>query len=361
MAPPPPPGPTAAAQYYLSNGGAGAGTGGSYGGNSPNVENNLRGSWFAGRYGGSMGAMNNELNRTDSAALRGASLDLQGQANEAQMGQLGQAFADQGAANADISAGLRGAAAGNYGQQLGARQQTQEGLDRLRAFYQQGPGPSVAEAQMRGAADANMGAAFASRGRGDMRGAMAQGAAGMQGVGNNLANARAAEESAFRGQRMGAMGLEQQGYGNMRAGDINAMNQNLGAAQGYGNLGLGYNEMGAKSIGQGMHTAGSYATLGENTMEAGEQNRQNLLLQQQQNDVAQQNAQRLAALASARADQQSDAATLGMVGTGVGAGAGFLFGGPPGAVVGAGIGSKASDVRMKRSILPMPQNYGVSY
>lgn len=102
------------------------------------------------------------------------------------------------------------------GQQYGA-------VGRVRDFYQQGPGPSAAEAQLNMGAEKNMAAALAlarsGRGAGvdanAERQALFQNAATGQELNQQQALLRAQEADAWRGRQLQAMGLEQSGLGNI--------------------------------------------------------------------------------------------------------------------------------------------------
>jgi hypothetical protein len=354
-----------AGRQYLYKGGVPAYSGGDYGGLSTPAENRLRGSWFAGRYGGSMGGMNNELERADSGLYRGSAQNLRGIREEEGLknigtsamrtgGQItgtGQAFA---ADQAKISQGYRDQGGTSFADNQRARMDTQTALDRVKDFYEKGPGPSAAEAQLRQAGDMNMGQALAlarsGRGAGDnaasMRQAQFQNAATMQQTGGQLANLRAQESANWQQQKLSAMGLEQQGLSGMRGQDLAAAQQSnqtglgygqLGLQGGteYGKLGLGYNQLGADLHAKGAGLGLGYAGLGESSMENAERLRQNILSNQQQADVSMTNADKGVATQMAGLNAQKDAAMIGGAAT---MGAGLLM---------------LSDIRNKQDIVPM--------
>ncbi len=178
------------------------------------------------------------------------------------LGQNAQAAAFGGQQSA-----ARGQLEANYGRDYGLQQAGVSGsqanqeresqyaaLDRLRGFYEGGPGPSAAEAQMRQGQDANMAQsiALARSGRGSggnanaMRNAAFSNAAGNQQMNQQLGVLRANENEAFQQRRLAAMGLEQSTIGGMRGQDIGQQGQHLGFAQGQAGLGLGYGQLGAQ-------------------------------------------------------------------------------------------------------------------
>lgn len=118
--------------------------------------------------------------------------------------------------------------------QLDDRRTQYGAVGRVRDFYEQGPGPSAAEVQLQQGAERNMAQALAlsrsGRGAGvdaaAERQALFQNAATGQELNQQQALLRATEEDAWRGRQLQAMGLEQQGLGNIanqaqgiRAGD----------------------------------------------------------------------------------------------------------------------------------------------
>lgn len=122
----------------------------------------------------------------------------------------------------------------------GSMQQGQANADALRGFYQQGPGPSAAQAQLQGASEQNMAnsLALARSGRNGMspaaeRQAMFQNAATGAQTNQQLAVLRAQEEATARGQNLQAitsargldiqdMSAQQQAIAAQRAQDLQA-------------------------------------------------------------------------------------------------------------------------------------------
>jgi hypothetical protein len=302
---------------------------------------------------------------------RSGGLYDQGQAAQSALGTLGAGYLAQGHTLDKTSADLRAAAAGNYGQQIDARQQQQQNLDRMKQFYAQGPTASVAQAQMGQAADSAMGARMgaATAGRNPAENAMAMRGAQAANPGlAQFAGQRAQEASAFRGQQLQGIGAQGAGATAMRAGDVNAMNQNFGAANQYGQINMGYNAAAAGALNAGMNTNMGYSKLGENTMEGGENSNQSMDLQNLHNQIALDTAARDNAAKDAARDAAQRAGIAGAIGTGVGAivgtiaepGGGTAAGAAGGGAIGTAIGN-SSDVRAKQRIVPMPENYGVRY
>ncbi len=174
-----------------------------------------------------------------------SALAREGMGNQAGLSQLGSV------ANANASYyGNQGAQ--NLGYSGTDRQSALGAVGRLQNFYQQGPGPSAAEAQLRQSEDTNMSQAIAlarsGRSAGDeannLRQAMFSNAATEQQTGMQLAQLRAQEAANWRGQQLSAMSTEQGTLGALRGQDI-------GAATALGGLGQQYSALGGNLYGEG--------------------------------------------------------------------------------------------------------------
>lgn len=170
-------------------------------------------------------------------------------------------------------------------------------------FAEQGPGPSAAEAQLRAGQDraAASAIALARSGRGAganaaaARDAMFANAAGNQQLNQQMAQLRAQEEAAWRGQQLQAMSGQQQALTGARGQDIQ-LAQTLGAqglesARLQGDLGLRSAEL---QGGLGMQAAGLQGQLGMQA--AGMDQQQNALQAQLTADQRQRNQDRELAL-----------------------------------------------------------------
>lgn len=159
-------------------------------------------------------------------------------------------------------------ASGFYGGQ-GVQQMANAGQDRatqlqqvaaLQKYYQQGPGPSAAQAQLQQAnnqTQANaLSLANSGRGAGDaaqaQRQAMFVNAATQQTTNQQMAQLRAQEEATWRGQQLQGMGMAQGTVGNMQGADI-------GAANAAGGLGAQYADIAKGYYGQGGQLQQGYA------------------------------------------------------------------------------------------------------
>lgn len=197
----------------------------------------------------------------NAAAQQGASLGAAAQQRGQMLGGAAQsqafegqqaALAGQNRSNAYQNQAM-GAANGYGGMSADERAQSQGSLARLENFYQQGPGPSAAEAQLRQGADQNMAQqiALARSGRGvganaaAMRQAQFQNAATGQQMNQQASVLRANEAANWRQQQLGAMGMEQNTLAGMRQQDIGAQGQAYGVAGTMGQQGLGYGQLGA--------------------------------------------------------------------------------------------------------------------
>lgn len=188
----------------------------------------------------------------------------QGIADQAQMGALGS---QQGQA-ANYYGG-QGAVQSGYAND--DRASALAAVNRLQNFYQQGPGPSAAQAQLASASDQNQANAISLANSGHnagdnaqaMRQAMFSNAATQQQTAGQMATLRAQEDAAWRGQQLGAMGTEQSSLGNIRGQDIGAATSNANLSQGFSGLGQQAYQSGAQ-LGQAATSgaAAGYAGLG---------------------------------------------------------------------------------------------------
>jgi len=252
------------------------------------------------------------------------------------------------------AAGQYGAAEGNAADAAAARGNAMAGIGRLQQFYQQGPGPSAAQAQLRAGQDsANRNAlALAHTGAGganSMRAAMRAGAAGNQQANQASAGLRANEEANWRQTQLGAMGQEQQALGNVRAGDASMMGQRygaggqmLGAAGQAGNTALGYGGLGAQ-YGQ----QNNQARLGAEGMaigagQFGEQQRGNIMSGQLGSDTSRYGADQGVSVGMANVAQRDRAADMAMTGSLIGSGVQMM----------GQQQQQTSDIRAKENIQP---------
>lgn len=347
----------------------GAGAGGMLGGefDSANTDGSdgSRSSRNTTQYGSSQNTIAN------AEAERASQLGAAGAAGTRELGtQLGYGT-NAGIGAATISrqdadrraAGLYGGAAGSYGaaagadrMQQGARGDAMAGIGRLQQFYQQGPGPSAAEAQMRAGADSasRNAMALARTGGGSansVRAAIRAGAAGQQQTNQAAAGLRAQEAANWRQTQLGAMGQEQQALGNVRAGDMSAMGQHygaagqqLGAAGQQGQLGLGYGQLGAQYTGLHNNVRMGAEGMAISQQQAGEQQRGNILGQQLGADVSRYGADKGVAVGMAGIQQRQDAANMAMAGSLIGTGANMY--------TQQQAQQQTSDIRAKENIRP---------
>lgn len=277
--------------------------------------------------------------------------------------------ANHGIATADIardaaarrSSGLYGDAAGMYGRAEGnaadaaaARGDSMAAIGRLRSFYEQGPGPSAAEAQLRMGNDANARNAMsiARTGGGSpsaMRAAMRAGAAGGAQTNQAAGVLRAQEAANWQNTRLNAMNAEQGALAGVRQGDVGVMGQRFGAAQSQlgaagqaGNTALGYGTLGAQY--QGLYQQGRLGSEGmaQGATQAGEQMRGNIFDRQLQSDTARYGADKGVQVGMANVAQRDRAADMAMTGSLIGAGVNML----------GQQQQPTSDVRAKENIRP---------
>lgn len=187
-------------------------------------------------------------------------------ANQVELGRRADSlYRDAGVANANQNA---------------VRGDTMSAIGRLRSFYEAGPGPSAAQAQLQAGQDANARNAMSiARSSGPAAGAAAQrraqNAAMVGGVQTNQQAAilRANEENAWRGQKLGAMQAEQGALSGVRQGDAAVMGTQLGAGQGASQVALGQGQLGAQYGQQMINARTGMGALAGQQWAAGEGNR----------------------------------------------------------------------------------------
>jgi hypothetical protein len=219
--------------------------------------------------------------------------------------QRGLQYAAQG-----MATDARGAATGATG--TGYQQQAYGDIGN---WLQQGPGPSVAQAQLRQQNDANVGnmMAMAASGRGTGGNAAAQqqalfaGANAGQQTNMQAAQLRAQEAQAWRAQQLQAQGMRSDIGGNIATQGAQA--QQLGLAQGQ----LGQNVIGqSQGLAANMQQAGAQNQLNWNQL--GQQNYQQGAQLRGQMTTAAQNQATQIALANQKDYQSTDASQLGFLG-----------------------------------------------
>ncbi len=168
------------------------------------------------------------------AAAQQAAMGNYGNAQSVQAQQAGyQTAANQAGFLQGTSARAQGINDLDFAQAQQARGQQQQSVDRLRGFVDQGPGPSVAQQQLRQAQEQNLGAALslARSGRGNaagnMKNAISENAATNAQTNQQAALLRAQEATDWRGQQLTAYGMENSAVQGMRQ-------QDLGQAQAVG-------------------------------------------------------------------------------------------------------------------------------
>lgn len=132
----------------------------------------------------------------------------------------------------------------DFGQSNESRGAQQQNLARIGSFLDSGPGPSMAQQQLRMAQQQNLGDALAlarsGRGNaaGNMKMALSENAATNAQTNQQAALLRAQEADLWQQRQLQGMGLEQQGAGQMRG-------QDLGAAQAQGQQALSREQLAA--------------------------------------------------------------------------------------------------------------------
>ncbi len=257
----------------------------------------------------------------------------------------------------DEARGMYGNAAGTAADQRAVRGDTLAAVDRLRGFYEAGPGPSAAQAQLRAGQDtaARQAMSLAATGGGGAaarRAALRTSAAGNQQVNQGAATLRAQEASDWQRTKLSAMGQEQSALQGVRAGDVGVYGQQLGAAGqreqaalGAGQLGLGYGQLGSQY--QQIGTAGQLGAAG---LQAGQYsgaagNAANLATAGLSGATSRYGADRGASVGMANVDMTRDAADRAFQGSLIAGGVGMLNQqNQPG---------YTSDVRAKENIRPV--------
>lgn len=322
-------------------------------------------------YDGGRGVSRNAVHYRGLGAVgeadRASQMGAEGAARSRELGrQLGaDAYFGAGTANnmartaADRSSSLYGAAdrsmagaAGADAMQQGARGDSMAALGRLRSFYERGPGPSAAEAQLRAGQDANARNAMsiARTGGGSpsaARAAIRAAAAGGAQTNQAAATLRAQEDANWRQTQLSAMGAEQSGLQNVRAGDMGAMGTHIGAAgQAYGAAGnaannaLGYSGLGAQYMGMNAQTRMGAEGMANAQQQFGESSRQSILGTQLAADANRYGADKGVQVGMAGIQQRQDAANMAMAGSLIGTGVNYLG------------QQQASDLRAKENIQP---------
>lgn len=168
-------------------------------------------------------------NKDTAGALRGR-FGQQGDAyrnNATQAQQREAPLANYGQANAD------------YANQAMAREAQMAGANRLTEFAMRPQGPSAAQAQLQKATDqsmaANLALAGSGTGMGDsseaLRRAQFANAGALATAANDSATLRAQEDQAYRQQQMQGLGVAQDAYSGVRAGDQASRGQSADQAQ----------------------------------------------------------------------------------------------------------------------------------
>lgn len=248
------------------------------------------------------------------------------------------------------------------------RNETYGALQRLRGFYESGPGPSAAEAQLRAGQDATMAQsiALARSGRGSgaganaMRNAAFSNAAGNQQLNQQLGVLRAQENEQFQQRRLAAMGMEQNTLGNLRAQSIGQQGQNYGFAGQMGAQGLGYGQLGAQYQqignqaqlgfeGMGNQTNLGFAGLENQSSQFGETMRNKIFNDTTQQNMSAQIANANLAAGHAANEQRQSAADQAYVGSLLATAAPIVSGWGKGGTA----TNPTSDVRAKKNIEPV--------
>lgn len=289
-----------------------------------------------------MGADNAEMARRagrDANVGANAGIASSGIAREAYDRRAGGLYGD--------AAGMYGRAEGNAADQAAARGSAMESIGRLRSFYEQGPGPSAAQAQLKQGGDSAMRQSLAlarsGGGRDGMQNAIMANAGTRAQTNQAAAGLRAQEAANWRQTQLGAMGAEQSALQNVRAGDVGVMGQRLGAAgQQLGaagqaaNTALGYGGLGAQY--QNMYQQGRLGSEGmaQGAIAGGEQMRGNIFDRQLQSDTARYGADKGVQVGMANVAQRDRAADMAMTGSLIGSGVQMM-----------------SDIRAKENIRPV--------
>lgn len=194
-------------------------------------------------------------------------------------------------------------------------------------FLNQGPGPSVAQAQLRQGNDQNVAnmMAMANSGRGQganaaaAQQAMFSGAAAGQQLNQQQAILRAQEAQAWRQQQLQGMGMQLQGYG-MQSDVAQARAQNALAQQQMGQQAIQQGQaqnLQANQLGQS--AAFNWAQMGQSAAQQDQALREQMYAQNL-------NASNAAAIANQQDTEKSNAAAMGAIGGLLGGGGSMLGG-----------------------------------
>lgn len=323
-------------------------------------------------------AYERQLALGDDLRSQGSFGEYAGRVYQDNMGLRGATAAARGQDLQNSFLGQAGQAGQAYGQGLGyaagSRDAAMHGVGQLRDFYQQGPGPSAAEAQLADATQRNMANALAlsQSGRGGpsaaaQRQAMFQNAATQQQAARDLSLLRAQEADAWRGRQLQAMGAEQQALSGIRGQDLGMAGLGAGTQTSLAGLGLqagqsgienqlAFSGLGLSGLGQGQQynlgmqgmgqqanqqafmsgMMGNQQAYGQQMsgMQAGDAIRQQDVANNMNVEALRTGNQMQANLYNAQAANQATQGDIGMAGMGIAALA------------------MMSDVRAKRDIVP---------
>ena len=256
------------------------------------------------------------------------------------------------------AAGMYGNAAGTAADQRAVRGDTLSAVGRLRDFYEQGPGPSAAQAQLVQGQDAAARQAMSLAATGGGGAAARRAALRTSAVGNQQTNQaagalRAQEAADWQRTKLSAMGQEQSALQGVRAGDVGVYGQQLGAAGqregaalGAGQLGLGYGQLGAQYGQQGVAGQLGAAGLQAGQYSGGASNASALTQAGLQSGTSRYASDRGVQGPMAQVQQNQDAADRAFQGSLIAGGVGMLNQNPQNTGV-------LSDVRAKENIRPV--------
>jgi hypothetical protein len=229
-----------------------------------------------------------------------------------------------------------------------------DSLNQLQRFYDNGPGPSAAQAQLQqgNVATQAQNTALSRSARGGVDPTASRNLAFQNAAQNQTtaqqANVLGAQEAAdWRTQQGAALAAQQAGLGNVRSGDLSTMGGNITGGVNAANQGLDMSKLGATTTSQGQELG-----LGYTGLAAGSASHQDDLRTEYMNAMA-------AGATSAQLSQmgygmqmkdleaKTTAGTIGGIGSGIASIA----------KIAGGEADKSSDVHMKRRIIPMPENY----
>lgn len=230
-----------------------------------------------------------------------------------------------------------------------------DSLNQLQKFYDNGPGPSAAQAQLQqgNAATQAQNTALSRSARGGVDPTASRNLAFQNAAQNQTtaqqSNVLGAQEAAdWRTQQGAALAAQQAGLGNVRSGDLSTMSGNITGGVNAANQGLDMSKLGATTTSQGQELGLGYAGQA-----AGSASHQDDLRTEYMNAMAAgATSEQLGRMGYAtQMNDLSAHTTAGIVG-GVGSGVAGIA-----KIAGGKDTDKSSDVHMKRRILPMPENY----